>query len=194
MHPDRLGYVVIAMTEYVVIPYLHGQTDEDVDEYWFRYFATEAEAVNCVKMMLRLPDDYERIKMIEKFTNEYTGEEKFLISTEKEYHTNKRYANLVPYELSTDPRTLRYAPSYLRQWEESTWHSLSDAYKTGYSAAKGRAWRHYAELCESMGGDDMKVISKNTWQYSLGFKFTDDATGVLCFYYATPNYGGIIEM
>ena len=56
----------------------------------------------------------------------------------------------------------------------SPYYDLDDAYKSGASTAKWRAWRYCKDLCEQKNGWGLRVVSKNTYQFTAGFLFKED--------------------
>lgn len=55
----------------------------------------------------------------------------------------------------------------------STMYDLSDAYGR-YSNAKRQAWDYCKKLCEEKNGYGLKIISRNTSQFTAGFEYIFD--------------------
>lgn len=75
-----------------------------------------------------------------------------------------------------------------KRYQDSTMYWLGDAYPSGYSYEKGRAWQYCIDLMHEKGGSGLKVISKNTFQFSAGFEYWDNETGKDMFVYITKSY------
>ena len=90
-------------------------------------------------------------------------------------------------------RQQRTAIANYESYKRSTMENLFCAYKTP-SYEKAKAWRYCENLMEKFGGYGLKVIHKNTWIFSAGFKFTDAETGKENFMYITPNYDTAVEI
>lgn len=76
-----------------------------------------------------------------------------------------------------------------RRW---TYANIWDAYDRP-SSAKVKAWDYCRELCAEMGGYDLLISSRNTFQFSAVFKFMDDETGVVGYAYITRDYDRFCE-
>ena len=70
-----------------------------------------------------------------------------------------------------------------RRW---TYLDLYHAYDRP-SHAKEQAWRYCKDLRDKLGGWDLLISSRNTFQFSACFKFLDD-DGKLCYAYITRDY------
>lgn len=72
-------------------------------------------------------------------------------------------------------------------WEGSNARELGDVYAS-YSVYKERAMRRCKQLCEDLGGFDLKIVSHNTNMFTVGFEYPDAETGELMFAYITRDY------
>lgn len=79
--------------------------------------------------------------------------------------------------------------AYLR----SNLHSLNDCYKS-YSIYKGHAFNYCEKVCCDLKGIGPKIISHNLHFFTYGFEYQHPETGVVMFYYITPNYEVAIEI
>ena len=77
-------------------------------------------------------------------------------------------------------------------WQRSHYYDISEFYGR-FSDAKYRAWRHCRELCLSMNGRNLKVVSGNTSIFTAGFEFEDPETGVLMYMHITPTFEAAVE-
>lgn len=84
-------------------------------------------------------------------------------------------------------RTAKAAAEHAYNNRGWTYRNIWDAYEKP-SYAKEKAWHYCRELCADMGGFDLLILSRNTFQFSAVFKFTDDETGELCYAYITRDY------
>lgn len=96
--------------------------------------------------------------------------------------------------MSTLSYQKRQAAGMIGQWKRSKYGNLNDAYKTGGSDAKRRAWRHCERTCEALKGTDLKVVSKSVNFFSAGFQFVNPETGVVQFYFITASYEIAVDM
>lgn len=69
---------------------------------------------------------------------------------------------------------------------------LSDCYKKA-SVAKQRAYAYCRDLQRKYNGYDFRVISYNTFMFTVGFKFVDTETGKVMFMHITPSKDEIFE-
>lgn len=73
------------------------------------------------------------------------------------------------------------------------WHNrsndtdLDDVYGN-YSTAKYNAYEYCINLFRELNGWDFKIISHNTFSFSVGFYFISKETGAICFAYITKDY------
>ena len=84
------------------------------------------------------------------------------------------------YEYEVKPMRGKYSKQAA---EVSSQYKLSDKdelYKAygRCSAEKMRAWEHCKKLCHDYNGWGLKVLGANCYQFSAGFLFTDEETGV----------------
>ena len=87
----------------------------------------------------------------------------------KQYFTIERNGVIVAATNATN----NYERGAIDAYNNSRYGDLSTAYKS-CSYAKRRAWAHWADICERLDGRGMKVVSRNSNFFSLGFIFTDD--------------------
>ena len=83
----------------------------------------------------------------------------------------------------------RFMYSY---WQSYFYHplgSIDDAYKDP-SYFKVQAWEYEISRAKLKYLHIMnpQVITRNTFQFSMGYEFTDAETGELCFMYITSSY------
>lgn len=71
-----------------------------------------------------------------------------------------------------------------RAW---TYDDIYDAYERP-SREKVRAWEYCQRVCAEMNGFNLVISSKNTFNFSAVFTFTDENTGELCYGYITKDY------
>ena len=80
-------------------------------------------------------------------------------------------------------------PDYLR----ATATTLSQVYGK-YSKAKANAYDYCLSLCNSLGGHDLKIISKSVYEFTVGFLFNDQETGKEMFAYITKSHNSYCEL
>ena len=71
---------------------------------------------------------------------------------------------------------------YLR----SNARSLGDVYGK-WSSRKESAYLRCCSICSRLNGSDLKIVSHNTFAFTVGFEYHTD-TGELMFAYITPTY------
>lgn len=71
-------------------------------------------------------------------------------------------------------------------YNRSHMRNIFQAYKEP-SSAKINAFEYCERLCEKYNGYGLKIVSKNTFQFSVGFLFDDDNEQTY-FCYITANY------
>lgn len=64
---------------------------------------------------------------------------------------------------------------------------LSECYNS-YSNAKADAFNYCRRMCYALGGSNLRIVSYNTFFFSVKFEFTHPDTGALCTAYITPNH------
>lgn len=69
---------------------------------------------------------------------------------------------------------------------------LSDCYKKA-SVAKQRAYAYCRDKQRQYNGYDFRIISYNTFIFTVGFKFVDVETGKVMFMHITPSKDEIFE-
>lgn len=78
------------------------------------------------------------------------------------------------------------ALGHYKQYLNSSWKNIWQAYENP-SYNKEKAWSYCEQLCRDCNGYNLKVISKNTFQFTAGFEFlTPD--GFICFCFITRKY------
>ena len=80
----------------------------------------------------------------------------------------------------------KVAQAHIEDYDRSHWYYLWDVY-TSYSKAKIEAYNNCTALMERLKGWGLKILSHNTWQFTVGFLFTDPETGVIRFAYITST-------
>lgn len=85
----------------------------------------------------------------------------------------------------------READAYNR-YNQSTMYSLDDAYDS-YSGAKARAWIYCRDLCEGKNGHALKVISKNTSQFTAGFVYEENGKEMFMYITAASDTAAEID-
>ena len=65
---------------------------------------------------------------------------------------------------------------------------LSECYGT-FSNKKYDAWEHCRDMMSRLGGQDIRIISHNGYQFTVGFKFEEDGHKYLM-YISKSNYDG----
>ena len=83
-------------------------------------------------------------------------------------------------------REEKIASGNILQWERSRMSDLSDAYGR-FSSAKYRAWRYCEQLCNSLNGKELKIVSHNSFIFTAGFIYSDKDTGVVKYMHITPS-------
>lgn len=89
----------------------------------------------------------------------------------------------------------RMALSALHHYYYNTAWTYADLYAAyaNPSQAKRRAWEYCKQLCYDLGGEGLKVLSKNTFMFTAGFMYTDD-DGREMFMYISPNYNAAVPV
>lgn len=87
----------------------------------------------------------------------------------------------------------RTARANIRSYRNSTCYELWDAYGR-CSVKKREAWEYCKRLCREFEGEDLKVISYNTYMFTAGFMYADPKTGELMFMYISPSYNQPVSM
>ena len=70
--------------------------------------------------------------------------------------------------------------------------TLRDVYGR-YSSAKDKAYRYCSDLFEQMGGECFRIVSANTFQFTVGFEFNSD-DGKRYFAYITKTYDYVMPL
>ena len=84
------------------------------------------------------------------------------------------------------------ARANIKKYERSTARTLSDVYKS-FSDAKWFAYDYCLNLMDEYDGFDLRIISANTFIFTVGFRFIDPETGVVKFMYITPEHNTIVD-
>ena len=66
-------------------------------------------------------------------------------------------------------------------------YTLEDVY-TKYSNEKAGAFNYCRELCAALNGYNFRIISANTFVFSVFFEYVEASTGALCGAYITRDY------
>ena len=82
---------------------------------------------------------------------------------------------------------------HYEQWQMSNATHLWDVYDK-FSRNKVRAMDYCEELVYKFHGRDLRILSHNSYTFTVGFEFPHPETGVLCFAYITPSYNRYIEL
>lgn len=80
-----------------------------------------------------------------------------------------------------------------KKWQKSTAKYLWDVYGK-FSNNKAQAFERCEELMFELKGRRMRILSSNSFSFTVGFEFPHPVTGVLCFAYITPSYDRYIEL
>ena len=89
-------------------------------------------------------------------------------------------------------RIAREAANWAYSHRNWTYGDIYEAYdKPSYEKVK--AWNYCKRVCERLGGWDLIISSKNTFQFSAVFTFIDPETGVICYGYITRDYDRFAE-
>lgn len=86
----------------------------------------------------------------------------------------------------------RTAKANITAWKRSEYRNIWQAYERP-SYNKEKAWHRCEEIAHSMGGYNLKVVSKNTFVFTAGFESVDPETGVLLYTHITPCYTTTVE-
>lgn len=86
----------------------------------------------------------------------------------------------------------RTAKGAIETWKRSTATELYHVYGT-YSQAKQNAFEYCRRQCYERNGYDLRIVSSNTWMFTVGFLFEDTDTGATKFMYITPNYDTVVD-
>ena len=78
------------------------------------------------------------------------------------------------------------AKSNIKAWERSDMTSLFDAYGR-FSSKKSQAWEYCKELCYQYHGENLKIVSHNSFIFTAGFIYSDKDTGVVKYMHITPS-------
>lgn len=92
----------------------------------------------------------------------------------------------------TKREQMRVAKSKIDDYLLSTDYSLYSVYGR-FSEAKQRAWEYCVNKMREYNGESLRIVSHNVNIFTAGFSFINGETGVLQFYYITPNYDIIVD-
>lgn len=95
--------------------------------------------------------------------------------------------------MKLNSQNLRAARCAYSAWLSSKTYTLYHAYAEP-SANKESAYDYCLEKFRLYNGEDFKIISYNTFIFTVGFAFTDVQTDEQMFYYITPNYDIIVPV
>lgn len=84
------------------------------------------------------------------------------------------------------------AKANIQKYESSTARTLKDVYKS-FSEAKRYAYDYCVELMKQYNGFNFRIISANTFIFTVGFLFADPETGVVKFMYITPTHETVVD-
>jgi hypothetical protein len=88
----------------------------------------------------------------------------------------------------TSAKDERIAKAHINDYEQSTAYELSDVYGR-YSHRKANAFKYCEDLYKAVGGiEGIRILSHNTFTFSVGFLFTDKENGHIRFAYITADY------
>ena len=96
--------------------------------------------------------------------------------------------NFIVYEYNTKEMKGRFN-SYRRSTDSELWEVYGN-----YSSAKINAMRYCHDLMNELGGWDLRIISHNCMQFTVGFMFNHPESGELCFCYITKSYDRYIKI
>lgn len=68
-----------------------------------------------------------------------------------------------------------------------TYSNLSECYSS-YSWKKAGAFNYCRRLCYALNGYNLRIVSHNSWSFSVKFEFVHPDTGALCTAYITRTY------
>lgn len=87
----------------------------------------------------------------------------------------------------------RIAKAHIKDYERSTAYDLSDVYES-YSDKKAKAFEYCERLYKSVNGfHGIRILSHNTFTFSVGFLFTDKENGHIRFAYITADYDRVCD-
>lgn len=81
----------------------------------------------------------------------------------------------------------RIAANHYDDYCKSNNYCLAHCYGR-YSQAKENAMEYCLNMWELFEGSDLRIISHNLMQFTVGFEFVNPITGVLSFAYITRDY------
>ena len=79
----------------------------------------------------------------------------------------------------------REARAY-ESYRNSYMYDLWDAYDR-FSHAKRNAWEYCKNLCEEKNGHGLKIISKNTFQFTAGFEYEENGKNMFMYITASSD-------
>jgi len=95
--------------------------------------------------------------------------------------------------MKLNSQNLRAARCAYSSWLNSKTYTLYHVYADP-SMNKERAYDYCLEKLRLYNGEDFKIITYNTFIFTVGFVFTDVQTDEEMFYYITPNYNIIVPV
>lgn len=89
--------------------------------------------------------------------------------------------------INEDFTVVRNLDGWYQQYNRSDNTQLRDVYGR-WSDKKENAYRHCRELMYKYGGSGFRIVSFNTFMFTVGFEFAHPDTGEPMFAYITPDY------
>ena len=90
-------------------------------------------------------------------------------------------------QAKTDKKNAKIALNHYDAYNNSWDYSLYDVYGH-YSEYKYNAMEYCRNLMNDLNGYNLKIISHNSMQFTVGFEFADPETGECMFAYITKDY------
>lgn len=97
---------------------------------------------------------------------------------------------MIEVKRNSERETMEYQ---YRLWKRSNDTELYHVYGK-FSRAKINAMDRCKGLMHTYGGRGLRILSHNSFSFTVGFEFPHPETGVLCFAYITPSYDRWIEV
>ena len=82
---------------------------------------------------------------------------------------------------------------HYRQWQLTSTKYLWDVYGK-FSQKKVRAYEYCEELMHRYGGRGLRILSHNTYMFTVGFECCHPETGEACFAYITPSHDRYVKL
>ena len=90
-------------------------------------------------------------------------------------------------QAKTDTKNSKIALAHYDEYTRSWIYDLDDCYES-YSQYKRNAYNRCLQLMNDLNGYNLKIISYNCMQFTVGFEFADPETGECMFAYITKDY------